>query len=645
MFKKISLGLLALFVAALAGSQAVDLTFKVDAPFGVRETNIDTNPDLPPVWSGVQPSYNFTNGAVGSLDLRPLCNDPNGQLETITRTGAPPPTGLNDTTTPGVITGTPTVNGTTSLTYNCSDGALSANTSFNIVVSSTPPSDTTPDQFNFPGVLNAPKNTVGVVCGTITLSGTNAAAPISISTTTGSAGIQYRMNAGSWVSTSGSVPPNAVIDLRLTTVNLDETTDNVILNVGGVTDACTVTTAPATSARTDIYYTLDFEGMNPQVNPTTWAAGSTSTHNGLVIIHAGQGDRPQPNPTKDDPNGGGSHCILDSNGLDPGDDCWHVGRTNAVWALPHMALIQNGSGNNPTPLTGSMYLKGTLYILNFKTSGYTVNYCSVNGSWCGSNNGHDKPRVNIRTAKAIENLFYNEGASPNHAAYRKMQYISFDIGFENSFVEDTQSTHATIFQMGNNHGAPYNNIDMSLQGGNSNNTFIVERLRGQNQDYQGVKTDVPKELSFAGMAGKMLTMVFKINVDNCPLNNANNDDCPSDGHPYFKWMYSIQGQTKLTTIYEENNVPYGFSPFLKGPGTTGTKNQPMEFTFNIPYGGAMNGNRNPYNGVYKNGTVSLIIDNVRMGGPGSSVADVHPLRFPEPSCGTPNNPGSFPCTD
>jgi hypothetical protein len=113
------------------------------------------------------------------------------------------------------------------------------------------------------------------------------------------------------------------------------------------------------------------------------------------------------------------------------------------------------------------------------------------------------------------------------------------------------------------------------------------------------------------MISKMVTHCFKANVDN-----------RSGGSPSFKWMMSVQGSSKLTTIAADT-VQYGYSP------TAGSKTQqPLDFTFNLPYGGTLN--EGDGKGAYGGESISLILDNVRTGGPRSSIANVHPLRFPEP---------------
>jgi hypothetical protein len=118
----------------------------------------------------------------------------------------------------------------------------------------------------------------------------------------------------------------------------------------------------------------------------------------------------------------------------------------------------------------------------------------------------------------------------------------------------------------------------------------------------------------------MVTHCFKANIDNRS----------SGGKPSFKWMMSVQGDSKLTTIAADTQ-PFGYSP------TSAGKAKPIDFIWNIPYGPTLNeGKGGPYQGE----AVSMILDNVRIGGPGSSISSVHPLGFAEPKCGPP-----YPCRD
>jgi len=351
----------------------------------------------------------------------------------------------------------------------------------------------------------------------------------------------------------------------------------------------------ATTTRADVFYTLDFESISPVVNPDRWPGGSAAAHDGLILNHIALYQQPKYDLS---PSGAGGSATTDAN------------RTAAVRSLTHVAVIANGK--NPVPLTGTNYLKGTIYVRLNDLSGYLVNYCGINGG-CGSASGNDKPRVNLRTKSAMDSAF---AANSSHAAYRQKQYWCFDVGFPSGFHEVT-SKRLTLMQIASPAGTPQNNIDLSIVGKSDGSHFLVERLYAPNDSTQGRKYDgaghtipIYSTPITSAMIGKMVTHCFKVNVDN-----------RSGGSPSFKWMMSVQGATKLTTIATDTRQ-YGYSPFAGS-----TKAQPLDFIFNLPYGSRLNQSDSS---AYRNEAVSLVLDNVRIGGPNSSVANVHPLRFPEP---------------
>ncbi|MBB5202863.1 hypothetical protein HNQ51_000156 [Inhella inkyongensis] len=98
--------------------------------------------------------------------------------------------------------------------------------------------DTTPDPFTF-----APQTGVAlgaqVDSAAVTLSGTNAPAPISV------LGGSYSVNGGPFTSSPGLVAPGAIIRLRATASSLPSTTVQVLLTVGGVAGSFNVSTLAA----------------------------------------------------------------------------------------------------------------------------------------------------------------------------------------------------------------------------------------------------------------------------------------------------------------------------------------------------------------------------------------------------------------
>jgi uncharacterized repeat protein (TIGR01451 family) len=101
--------------------------------------------------------------------------------------------------------------------------------------------DTTPNAFSFTPVTNAPLSSVQT-SNSITVSGTNAAAPISIT------GGEYSINGGPFTSAPGTVPPGATVVVRQTASGTPGTTTTATLTIGGVSAPFNVTTvAPDTT--------------------------------------------------------------------------------------------------------------------------------------------------------------------------------------------------------------------------------------------------------------------------------------------------------------------------------------------------------------------------------------------------------------
>ncbi len=98
--------------------------------------------------------------------------------------------------------------------------------------------DTTPDQFTFTDQTGAALNTV-VTSNTITVTGINAAASISIADGT------YSVNGGAYTSASGTVTNGAMVTVHVTSSASYSTTVNATLTIGGVSDTFSVTTQAA----------------------------------------------------------------------------------------------------------------------------------------------------------------------------------------------------------------------------------------------------------------------------------------------------------------------------------------------------------------------------------------------------------------
>jgi hypothetical protein len=126
-------------------------------------------------------------------------------------------------------------NNTYVVQVTATDAALNATNQTITVTVNNVTEDTTPDAFVFVDETNAALSTV-YTSNAITVAGIDGATAITVS------GGEYRKNAGSWVSTPGTVVAGDSVDVRLTTSGSYSTATNCTLDIGGVTDTYTVTT-------------------------------------------------------------------------------------------------------------------------------------------------------------------------------------------------------------------------------------------------------------------------------------------------------------------------------------------------------------------------------------------------------------------
>lgn len=101
--------------------------------------------------------------------------------------------------------------------------------------------DTTPNAFIFADVTGANLSTL-TTASTITISGINTSTPVSVSGT----GATISINGGAWV-TSGTITNGQTLAVRLTSSASFSTAMSATVNVGGVTDAWSVTTRAGNS--------------------------------------------------------------------------------------------------------------------------------------------------------------------------------------------------------------------------------------------------------------------------------------------------------------------------------------------------------------------------------------------------------------
>jgi hypothetical protein len=103
---------------------------------------------------------------------------------------------------------------------------------------STLVADITPDSFAFVDQTDVVLGSV-VTSNAITVSGVNAAIPISISNG------EYRINGGAFTNTAGQVSNGDTVEVRLTASTVDSTTVEATLSLGGINDTFSVSTAGA----------------------------------------------------------------------------------------------------------------------------------------------------------------------------------------------------------------------------------------------------------------------------------------------------------------------------------------------------------------------------------------------------------------
>jgi hypothetical protein len=132
----------------------------------------------------------------------------------------------------------------------------------------TLPADTTPEAFSFTAQTGVPLSTP-VTSNTVTISGINAAAPISIT------GGEYRIGAGAFTSTAGTVVSGDQVTVRQTSSGLGSTTTTATLNVGGVTAGFDVTTVVADTSPDPINFgsVLDAPLSSVQTSNTVTITG------------------------------------------------------------------------------------------------------------------------------------------------------------------------------------------------------------------------------------------------------------------------------------------------------------------------------------------------------------------------------------
>jgi hypothetical protein len=114
------------------------------------------------------------------------------------------------------------------------------------------PLSTTPDAFIFTDQTGVATSTL-ITSSAITVNGINIAAPISISSCTGTNCAYSTDNGSTWQTSAGAVADSNQVKVRMTSSALYSTTSDLTLNMGGTTDTFSVTTAEPT-------YTVTYDG-------------------------------------------------------------------------------------------------------------------------------------------------------------------------------------------------------------------------------------------------------------------------------------------------------------------------------------------------------------------------------------------------
>lgn len=113
---------------------------------------------------------------------------------------------------------------------------------YNITVTGTVPTDTTPDSFTLNDLVGQLTSTL-IESNSITVTGINAAAPVAVS---GEAGSEYEINgSGTWTGAPGTVNLNDQVRVRHTSSADPGTTTQTTLTIGGVSETFSVQTAGA----------------------------------------------------------------------------------------------------------------------------------------------------------------------------------------------------------------------------------------------------------------------------------------------------------------------------------------------------------------------------------------------------------------
>jgi hypothetical protein len=146
--------------------------------------------------------------------------------------------------------------------------------------------DTTPDAFTFTDQNNVALSTL-TTSNTITVSGINAAAPISIT------GGEYSINGGAFATAAGTVSEGNTVTVRQTSSASPLTTTSAVLTIDGISDSFDITTTsgattislnpiPNQTAKVGELITFTATAINPNAGALTFSLG-TGAPSGATI--------------------------------------------------------------------------------------------------------------------------------------------------------------------------------------------------------------------------------------------------------------------------------------------------------------------------------------------------------------------------
>lgn len=202
--------------------------------------------------------------------------------------------------------------------------------------------DTTPDAFSFTDATNAALSTV-VESNTITPVGYDTATTISVT------GGEYRIDAGTWTSSPGTISPTSTAQVRGTSSAANSTAVNVVLTIGGVSDTFSITTLAAAPSGSITYGASEgTAGSGPSS-----ASGSGDT----ITLTYGPGTPTFANylrftvdvpfrlyiediPVSSHPT---ANSVLNLRNLDTGTNIEHPGRTIFNYNGPYTDIFPAGS--------------------------------------------------------------------------------------------------------------------------------------------------------------------------------------------------------------------------------------------------------------------------------------------------------------